>query len=183
MLSTLFLTCLLLLAVLGAGVSLLIGLGGFLFHLFSKKKKKTRMKRFLILLLVGIVLLAVNPLARQLADSTVQSIFEGDSGAYWLEFNAPGSGFSWNGTRFLAVKGGVLPQEQINDDEKEGIRVGQPPDSGGILSLLHSDWIYPVENDRGFELYHHFEILYCPEYQWDEVSDYYQNPEHWETLH
>ena len=180
MLVLLLLSSLLLLAALGGALSLLAGLGSLLFRLIFQKKKVS-LKRPLVLILAGIVLLAANPFAWRAAHSAVQYIqygVSGKGGAHLLVHNAPGSGFVWQEMQFLPIEPveyGYSIVQQIDDSDKEGILV-----STGVP--FESLWVYPVENDAGYALYHYGSYLYCREDQYEEAAAYYRDPANWNAF-
>lgn len=192
MLATSFLVLLMIGAALIAVPLFLAGLAVYCFGLRKEREKLRRRGR--ILMLTGILLAVGNPVAWSAADSVLYGIASGESGARWVSYNAPGSGFIWNGTRYVVVEDlQTYSDEQrrewlqaaqvgdgkdvlIRDEREKRLRIYQPKDYGDysfLVELLAPDWAYPLENDAGFDLYHHDMFIYCPEKQHWEVSSYF----------
>lgn len=179
MLITTLIALVMMLAAFAAPVAVVVGIWLLLTSALTKKKQWTKGAAFL---LAGILCVAINPVAWQMIDGMAQSVSAGDSGARWISYNAPGSGFVWNGIRYLDLN---ISHPWIDSEGKQGIHVMQPKKKGEFIDLndfLFPDWVYPVENDGGFDLYHYNNFLYCPEGRMDAALEYFQDTAHVDAL-
>ncbi len=182
MLITTFFSLAMVLAAFAAPAAVIAGIYFFLISAFTKRKlwKKSRN-----LIIAGVVLLALNPVAHQMVKGVAQSVSSGDSGARWIDRNAPKSGFIWNGTKYLELE---VIHPWINADGEQRVHIMRPKREGELIDIdiwgyVFPDWVYPVTNDGGFMLYVHQNYLFCPEEQMDAALAYFQDFDDWDSLH
>jgi len=163
------------------------------------RTKKKLGKAGLILMLAGGLLAVGNPVVWSTADGLYQRAVEGASGAQWVHFNAPGSGFVWNGVRYVTIEDvytyrdddgqmwmrAARPEDTdvlVVDRKEDRLRVDQPKEEGHTLlvELLKPSWVYPLENPAGLELYHHDNYFFCPKEQLAKASAYFERTEYGE---
>ena len=179
MLVTTFLALIMVLAAAVAPVFILMGIWLLLLNVLTKRKQWKRGAKFL---LAGVLCIVINPVAWQMIDGVVQSVSAGYSGARWISYNAPGSGFIWNGTKFIKLE---ITHPWIDGDKEQKMHVMQPKSNGETINIkdyVFPDWVYPVENDGGFVLYVYDNYLYCPEEQMDAALEYFQDYDDWDSI-
>lgn len=160
-------------------------LGVILYGLGQGQRRKKLRRPGYILMLTGILLAVGNPVAWRAADGIAEQVAEGDSGARWISYNAPGSGFVWNGVRYAAIADVHVYKDEhgqewfqaaqpgggdvlLESKRSTRLRIHQPEDyrdNNVLVELVNPDWVYPLENDAGLDLFHYDYFVYCPENQ------------------